>query len=441
MTNDEPLAAAMSSATPAGPPDAPHDAPQGELPPVGRRFIWLLLLANFGAFLGLVTPMAISLAIRVEHLAPDNTGVLGYVVGTASAVSVIAGPLFGTASDRTRSRFGRRRPWIAIGAVVGLLGSLVLTGAQSVFLLGVGWVIAALGWTLVMNLITTVLADRLPESQRGRISGISGFISMAAPVAGSILGGALAGNTFLLFAVPATIGLLLALAFVLLVHEDPTNDLQPPPKLDLKSLASTFVFDPRRYPDFAWNWLARFLFYMGLTFNTTFTALFFADRLGKKVAEISQIVAVTGGLTLVAVSIGAISSGFVSDKVGRRKPFVLLGGIIFAGGATLMAFVDALPLLLTGAFVASLGMGLFSAVDQAILLDIVPERSTDAGRFIAINQFATSIAQAVAPIAAPTLLTVGVVRGGENYTLLYLVAAAFTLAAGTVVITRVRSIR
>ena len=39
------------------------------------------------------------------------------------------------------------------------------------------------------------------------------------------------------------------------------------------------MFNPRRYPDFAWNWLARLLFMTGVTFATTFTSLFFASRL------------------------------------------------------------------------------------------------------------------------------------------------------------------
>ena len=106
-----------------------------------------------------------------------------------------------------------------------------------------------------------------------------------------------------------------------------------------------------------------------------------------------------------------------------------------------MAFAPGLELILAGSALASLGLGVFSAVDQALLLDVMPERETDAGRFVAINQFATSIPQAVAPIIAPAFLALGVVAGGDkNYTLLYIIAALFTLVGGMVVL-RVKSVR
>ncbi|SNS68906.1 hypothetical protein SAMN05216276_10146 [Streptosporangium subroseum] len=51
-----------------------------------------------------VTPIAISLAIRVTQLAPGHEEYLGYIIA-----AVLAAPLFGMLSDRTRTRLGRRR--------------------------------------------------------------------------------------------------------------------------------------------------------------------------------------------------------------------------------------------------------------------------------------------------------------------------------------------
>jgi len=48
----------------------------------------------------------------------------------------------------------------------------------------------------------------------------------------------------------------------------------------------------------------------------------------------------------------------------------------------------------------TLGLGLFAAVDQAPLLDELPERETDAGRFLGI---AAAIAQSVAPLVAAVM--------------------------------------
>jgi MFS family permease len=81
---------------------------------------------------------------------------------------------------------------------------------------------------------------------------------------------------------------------------------------------------------------------------------------------------------------------------------------------------------------------MFSAVDQALALDVLPERENNAGRYLGVFGFATSIPQSAAPFVAPLFLTVG---GAEkNYTLLYLVAAACTLMGGLVIL-RIKSVR
>jgi MFS family permease len=120
---------------------------------------------------------------------------------------------------------------------------------------------------------------------------------------------------------------------------------------------------------------------------------------------------------------------------------VLIAALLFGGGAITMALAPSLPVLIAGSLTVSVGIGAFAAVDQALLLDVLPEKETDAGRFMGITGFATSIPQAFAPLIAPAFLAVGVVAGGDkNYTLLYVVAAVVTIAGGLVVL-RIRSVR
>jgi MFS family permease len=96
--------------------------------------------------------------------------------------------------------------------------------------------------------------------------------------------------------------------------------------------------------------------------------------------------------------------------------------------------------LVTGSLVGSVGLGLFAAVDQALLLDVLPERETDAGRFMGITGFATSIPQSLAPLAASGILLIGVTGDARNYTLLFCVAAVAVILAGAAVL-RIRSVR
>jgi MFS family permease len=412
-----------------------------EQPKVSARYIWLQVLGQFGVFVAFITPLAISLAIRVQELAPGREEYLGYVTGSGALVVMLTAPLFGTLSDRTRSRFGRRRPFMVAGVLVGILSLFVMALAPSVLLLGLGWVLAQIGWGQALQNLQTSMADQLPASQRGKVAGLTGFSTQIAPVFGVVIAGSLVGNSLLLFLVPGAVGVITVALFVLFIKEADSRGASFTDKLTLGNIFGKYLFNPRLHPDFSWNWVGRFLFYFGLTLNTTFTAFFFASRLGVTVAEVAPIIAVLGLAGIAATTLGAIGGGFLSDKLKRRRLFVFIGAAFFAAGAVTMAFAPDMPILFVGSLLTSTGIGTFAAVDQALLLDVLPERETGAGRFMGIAGFATSIPQAAAPFVAPLFLAVGVAVGGDkNYTLLYIVAGLITLIGGFVVL-RVRSVR
>lgn len=416
------------------------DGSQDDRPKVSKRFIFLLALGLFGAYLAYVTPIAISLAIQVKALAPDNEEYLGVILGLGSLAALLVGPLGGQLSDRTRSRWGRRRPWLIGGTLLGLVGLAVMASSPSILGLAVGWIIAQMGWSQAVNIFTTIQADKLPESQRGKVGAITGFATMVAPVVGAVVGGMVATQPFLLFLLPGAVALILVLVFVAFYQDPDSRALTFGTPLTAKVVLSKYVFNPRTYPDFSWNWLGRFLFFFGLTLNTSYTAYFFSSRLDIPVAEIGGTVAIVGGIGILGTIAGVFAGGFLSDKIRRRKPFVLGSGILFGIGALIMVTAPDFTLLLVGSFLCNISIGVFSAVDQALFLDVLPERDTEAGRFINITQFATTIPQALAPIGASVILSIGAVGGDKNYAMLYVAAAIFTVIGGFVVL-KVKSVR
>ncbi|MBD8465329.1 MFS transporter [Plantibacter sp. CFBP 8798] len=403
-----------------------------------------MLLAMFGAYVALVAPIGLSLSLRIQELAPSNVEVLGYVIGIAAVVTTITGPLVGVWSDRTRSRFGRRRPFAIGSALIGFVGLVIIAQAPSIPVLLIGWTITSAGWSSSMNSLIQSQADRLPESQYGRVAGLTGFIQMVAPVAGVGLASAFIGNNFLVFLVPGAFGLLALLAWVVFIRERDTRDAVFEDHLTVGKVFGSLVFDPRRYPDFAWNWLARLLFMTGVTFSSTFTSLFFASRLsaGGQVADIGGLIVVLSLVSIVVTGAGALLGGFLSDKLKRRRIFVLGSGIVYTIGAVILALGGSdLAILLTGSCLTGLALGVFSSVDQALVLNVLPERDTNAGRFLGINGYSTSIAQAVAPLLAAPLILIGVSGDDKNYGLLFLVAAGFTIVAGVIVQWKIKGVR
>ncbi|MDF2508824.1 MAG: transporter [Microbacterium sp.] len=410
-----------------------------DLPEVSSRYIWFMVLAQFGVFMAFITPIAISLAVRLAELAPNNQEHLGYITGAGALWVMVTAPFMGIWSDRTRTRLGRRRPFMIGGMAVGVVSLVVMALAPSVLVLGAGWVLAQWGWGTVLGNLQNSTADRLPESQRGKVAGLTGFATQVAPVIGVIATMGLTGDPLLLFLVPGIVGVVFVVLFVTLVREEDSRQL-PLERIGFAGVLGKYLFNPRSYPDFSWNWLGRFLFYFGLTLNTTFTAYFFAERLGVSIAEVSGIIGILGAVGVLATTAGAIGGGFLSDRLRRRRVFLVIGGAIMAAGMVTMALSSDLPLLFTGSLIVSLGIGLFSAVDMALLLDVLPEKQTDAGRFMGITGFATSIPQAAAPFIASGILLIGMSGEAKNYSLLFFIAAGFVLLGGLVIL-RIKSIR
>ncbi|CAM5400089.1 hypothetical protein SALBM311S_10598 [Streptomyces alboniger] len=114
-------------------------APEIEAPPlekVGTAYITWMMIANFGSSLALMVPLSYSLAVRISDLAPGREELLGYVTGSAQFVYLVLSPLIGFWSDRKRSRFGRRTPFMIVGTVLGAVALFGIAAAPSVLLVG-----------------------------------------------------------------------------------------------------------------------------------------------------------------------------------------------------------------------------------------------------------------------------------------------------------------
>ncbi|MWB97591.1 MFS transporter [Agromyces sp. MMS17-SY077] len=446
VTKNEPgaeLAAGLAVSDEIVPPsvDAAADTVVAEpQQPMSRSYIFWLMLASFGVSMAMMVPLSYGLAVRISELAPGHEEVLGYITGTAQAVYLIISPLIGIWSDRTRSRFGRRTPFIYLGIVIGLAGLVVISLAPNLLIVGAGWVLGMSGWSIAGAPLQLLMADKLPESQRGKVSALTGLMTQIAPVLGIGVAYAVSSNTTLVFLVPGVIGAVMLGIFPLIKPEGSSKDLPRTGHVTVKSVVTSYGFNVRKYPDFAWNWLGRFVFFVGLYFNTTFGTFFYAQRLDLPVREVAGIVATVGMIGVLAAAAGALIGGFLSDKLQRRRLFVMIAAVLFVGGAIAEATAWALPQIIVGAVLMQLAIAVFATVDQAIVFAIIPERD-QIGRYMAVVQFAQKIPSALAPLIAGVVITIGAVGDVKNYTLLYLTGAVFALVGGLIILLKVKSIR
>ena len=105
-------------------------------------------------------PLAIYLPPFYTQELGVNIALVGLVLLLARITDVITDPLIGTLSDRWRTRFGRRKPWIFAGMPLMLLGTLQIFMPPE----GAGFVHLLL-WSMVMYLGLTMVT--LPYSAWG----------------------------------------------------------------------------------------------------------------------------------------------------------------------------------------------------------------------------------------------------------------------------------
>ncbi|MGF3056446.1 MFS transporter [Microbacterium sp. YY-01] len=408
--------------------------------PMSRSYIFWLMLASFGASMAMMVPLSYGIAVRITELAPGNEEVLGYVTGSAQLVYLGVSPLIGIWSDRTRSRLGRRIPFLYLGTVVGLAGLITISVAPNLLVVGSGWAFGMTGWSITGAALQTLQADRVPESQRGKVSALTGLMTQIAPVLGIGVAYMVSSSTLLIFVIPGGIGAVLLILFAIIKPEGSSNNRDDAGHVTVKTIITSYGFNMRKYPDFAWHWSGRFLFFVGLYFNTTFGTFFYAQRLDLPVREVAGIIATVGIIGVLAAATGALVGGFLSDKLQRRRLFIMIAALLFVVGSACQATAWSLPQIIFGALLMQLAIAAFSTVDQAIIYAIIPERS-QAGRYMAVIQFAQKIPSAIAPIIAGVVITIGAVGDVKNYTLLYLTGALFALIGGLIILLKVKSVR
>lgn len=409
--------------------------PGPDIPRVSWVFILVFTLMTLGANIVILMPTLFTIAFKVQLIAPQQKeAALGLVVGIGAIVTIVMSPIFGQLADHTRLKWGRRRPWILFGILLCAVGGVSLALAPNIPLVIASFIVYIAGTAAIMSCVSPVVADQIPESQRGKVGGLAGVAAQLGGVAGVLIGSMLTGNILLLVLLPVIIVAVLFMFYVFVVADAPAPSTTP--RESLFDVFRKMVFNPRRHPDVAWVWLGRFLLFGGINFFSTYQLYFLLDRLGLTPAEAGQRLALVGGLGVLVASAFAVVGGILSDRLHRRKLFVYLGIVMVAAGLLLAAFAHDFWAYAIASLVLVGGAGVFGSVDIAMASEVVPDRSA-AGRWMGIIGVSGYVPTAIAPLVAPLILSIG---GGSNYLALFVFGAVIT--AGAAITTwRVRSVR
>lgn len=401
-------------------------------PKAGGLLIFAYVFAQFGNWLALLTPVVITIALRVADVAAaggltdaEKATQLGYVMGVGALASTLATPIWGAISDRTTARIGRRKPWMIVGVIGGAVGLTLMAWGPNMLVLGVGWVIAQLSFNANQAALNALLPDAIAESQRGRVSGLLGLTTSIAILAGTFITQFTTGNYFLMFLLPLVVSAL-ALILLLAVFRDRPAVKGALPPFTVAQFFLSFWVNPVKHPDYGWAFLSRFLVFLANAFVTTYGVYFLTDHIGVGPAEIATFIFFSTFINTAITIVISVVGGWLSDRFRRRKPFVWGAAVILAAGLVVTGFAGTFEMYLVGAAIVALGSGLYYAVDLALVAAVLPDQQNSA-KYMGVFQIANSLPQSLAPVIAPALLAIGAAGGAGNYPAVFIAGGVFAL--------------
>jgi MFS family permease len=404
------------------------------------------MLSGFGLYLAIFAPTVGGLSVRIQELVGLERAPLqlGIVSGVSSAVALIVQPLAGRLSDRTMSRFGMRRPWLLVG-VIGLVVFVVAAGiAPNIPLITLSMALASVFGNFAFAAQSATLSDQVPEEKRGGVSGLLGAATPLGILVASVLLSVLPTD-FLRFTVPALVGLVLGLIFTFTLR-DRIRTNPPDQPLNIRQILLSFVFNPRKHPDFGWAWLSKMFILIGYGSVTGYLTLYLGTAYGMTPRQQLAFNATANIIGIGSLVVVSIIGGFVSDRLGRKKIFVLIGGLMIALGVSAVALSPAfgktgLGIILVGEAIIGIGAGVFFAVDQALCIAALPNQD-DVAKDLGVLNFANTLPSTLSPFLAGVLVIPlgNALFPGGGYIFWFAVSAAFAVA-GALVVLRIRSVR
>ncbi len=399
--------------------------------PVRLEFQLLFGLANAGATLALLPVLNILIPAQVTPVEPAHSATNLAIVLTSGATGALIGnPLTGAFSDRTTSRFGRRSPWILIGAITTALGLITLANSNSVLMIAIGWFMVQFFGNMLLCAYSAILPDRVPIFQRGMTQSIVGFMSPVTMIIGVYFLGKLVDLRIGYYALAGTLIVLTGI-FLPAFHEPalPKNVFPP---FRLGSFLSSFWINPRAYPSFGIAWIFWFLVWSGYALGTGaflflylqnivhYAAIFPGHSPKEGIAAI-QILQIAIGVPLMMLI------GYISDKVHRRKMFVSAGaGLIMLGLILLGQFKNWQGVEIAGT-ILGIGFWIYYTIGLAMISQLLPAAS-NRGKDLGVINIAATLPQIIMPWIGASILNTFGSQSSAGYLVIFSIGALLTVS-------------
>ncbi len=375
---------------------------------------------------------------RLDHLlGPERAGTgLAAITVAGTLIAMLVQPTVGAISDHTASPWGRRKPYIAIGAALDVVFLVGVAFSQTYLALVAFVVLLQLSSNFAQGPFQGYVPDLVPARQVGVASGLMGVMIMLGRVAGTAIGtiGLFTGD-FLL----ATLGLgfveLAMAAATLAWVEEGRAALDRQGRSWLEIAASAWSLDVLREKSFLWLLASRLFLLMGPIVLTDFVYFYLHRSLGLADRETGVWINVALPVFAVATVLTTYPAARLSDRLGR-KPLIYASCALGSVGMLGVALAPHVAVAVAFAVLVGAGAGAFLAVDWALMTELIPKATS--GRYMGLSNVASAAAGPIAvTLSGLTMDHIGALDFGAGPRAAFLLSLLF-YAAGALLLRLVR---
>jgi Na+/melibiose symporter-like transporter len=401
---------------------------------------WFALSYLWNSMGPIILPNLVSPPLVAESIKGSALGLLNSV---GLVVAIIVQPIAGYISDRSVSRYGRRRPYLFWGTLFDLVFLLAIALARNYWFLFFSYFLLQFSSNVAHGPYQGLIPDLVPENWRGTASGAKQFAEIIGIIITSLITANLMASGQTLLAIATIMGVLTVTMLITVfgVREEPGQELSQQSLRE--TILRTFNVNLRKYPDYFWLLISRLFIVMGMNLVRNYALYFIADVVigpgvpyARRMEMANNLTGSLLAILAVTIALTALPTGFISDRTSK-KSLVVVSGILGASGAFLMVFASGRTLLSVGGLpltdilifgsIVGLSAGIFLSANWALATDLIPRE--EGGRYLGISNLATAGAGVLAGLGGP-------IRDFMGYTALFL-SACLCYIVGTLLLVKV----
>ena len=365
---------------------------------------------------------------------------LGLLTFTGLILAMAVQPIAGAISDRSGFSWGRRRPYVLMGAILAvlLLPGIGLFGSYAaIFII---YCLMQISSNTAQGPYQAFIPDLVPGGKRGLASGVKtlleilGGVALMYPLALFMDRYSAGEGVYWLWLVLGALAVVLLgamIATVLMVKERPGVGGSQLPLLS--ALYKSFQIDVKVNRDFVWFLVSRLLMLMAFATLQTFVLYFLSDVVG--VANPATATARFSIVAVVGMLVAVYPAGRLSDRIGRR-PIAVTSGLFSALGILLIFFFqESFMVIIICGGLMGVAFGAFMSTNWALATDLVAKG--EEARYLGLTNLATAGGAALARLIGPVIDFFNAYSTNLGYSVMLLACFVY-FVAGSLLLLKIR---